>query len=91
MARYRSRPITMEAVQWTGANWDEVRQLDPAGRNLRLTRWGLEVTGPDGDWRLQPFGTWVGCTDDGHFVVVSDEAFRYHFERVTDDESGHRA
>ena len=63
MSRYRSKPSEIEAVQWTGGNWDEVEEF--AGVRVTWTGQRNErcsiLAGPEGEsgWVDVTTGTWI--------------------------------
>ena len=76
---YRSKLSEIEAVQWTGDNWQEVR--DFAGERVRWLGWRNEscqlLAGPGGEskWVVVPQGSWVARdieTGDGYWPLNND-------------------
>lgn len=62
MGAYRSKPQLVEAVQWTGRNWDEVSDFWPEGtRHLGLYPRLELLAGKDGaqEWVPVPVGHWI--------------------------------
>jgi len=91
--RYRKKPIVIEAIQFTGNNWDEVSKFVPNAN-------GYEVgDGQDKDGNIMPqphyamihilegtmradIGDWIIMGIKGEFYSVKDEIFKETYERV---------
>jgi len=55
MARFRKKPIVIDAVQWTGKNIDEVRELAPESVGACWFNHGtLQIKTPEGDTTAMP-------------------------------------
>lgn len=84
VARYRSRPQDVEAIQWTGHNLDEVLDFDPDLQGGRDGEALYMAAGLDGaqDWVPVPVGHWivrqVGRPED-HWPVDPDYFARKYY------------
>ena len=75
--RFRSTPVLVEAVKFTGENVAEVQELAP---DAWVTNTGsLEVGTPNGHVLAQP-GYWVVKDAAGDLSVVLPETFEAEFE-----------
>lgn len=67
--RYRKKPVEIEAIQWTGHNWDEIAAFLASTGEKGLGRWGPGYPEPE---RLRIYNTperqWINCPY-GHFVI----------------------
>jgi hypothetical protein len=87
VTRYRKRPVEVEAVQWTGANTDEVRaflgtdflgHMEDAGSG-RLSR--VTVATREGSLVAKP-GDWLIRGIQGEHYPVADDIFLATYELV---------
>lgn len=73
--KYRKKPVVIEAMQWNGENWKEIRDWNtPDGREATigengptLTIWTLEgvMTANIGDWIIKGVkGEFYPCKPD---------------------------
>lgn len=95
MARFRSKPSEIEAVQWTGDNADEVYRFVQRAE-LALDRvvfrcsadFGELLAGANGSqgWVPVPLGHWI-VRQPGVFTdhwPVEDDYFQRKYERIED-------
>lgn len=89
MAKYRKKPVEVEAVQWTGGNPHEILNL--AGDSARHfsvdfvdgTTW-LEVGTQEGVVRAY-CGDWIIKGVNGEFYPCKPDIFEKTYERVEED------
>ena len=69
--RYTKKPVTIEAVQWTGENWDEIRRFLPQAvrvfdmNGLRVKTLEGELTVSKGDYIIKGVhGEFYPCKPD---------------------------
>lgn len=92
MAKYRKRPVVIEALQFDGSAetaegilaWATER--DPRlGGPMRFADWGqgpsLEIRTREGVMRADP-GDWIICGVQGEFYPIKDSIFRETYEPV---------
>lgn len=89
--RYRTKPFEIDAMQFTGENYDDLKMF--VGPGLRFIR--ATVGDAVGNYRCEvysshsskwiPFGEgdWVIKGDDGEFYPCVDDVFRRKYEQVT--------
>lgn len=87
MAKFRKKPVEIEARQWTGENADEIQAFLHDGREHAAAGWvkgqyvdigtleGLMVASP-GDWIIKGV--------KGEFYPIKDEIFRETYDAVSD-------
>lgn len=86
MTRYRTKPQTVEAVQWRGDNEAEVIDFfDPATRYVWDGEWVTVYTYRSGgrpvDVHLLGHGYWI-VRQDGKESVYDNEQFEKHFDKI---------
>ncbi len=80
MPRFTKKPLTIEAVQWTGDNLDEIQAFDPdhrrilGGGAMPLVIWTLE-----GPLNAQ-VGDWIVRGVKGELYPVKPEVFEATYE-----------
>ena len=83
--KYRKRPTVVEAVEWTGDNYDEVKSF--VGKCLiGETMLGedileLTITNDCGDWGYARFGDMIIKDEYGNFIVMNPEWFKKNYEK----------
>ena len=90
MARYIMKPAPVEAIQWTGMNWDKVHKWVIARKVS-----GTCIVHPprDGLIRLQTdlidgfltASDWLICNENGVVFMANDETFQDRYEFVEDE------
>jgi hypothetical protein len=82
MARYKSKPVEIEAVRWTGENVEEV--ADFAARiKVLSSQTALLWVAKSGAWCSLPTGTYVMKEPDGTGFYPCDPAvFESRWEQV---------
>lgn len=94
MAKYRKRPVEVEAVQWTGENQREMfeflggdpeQYMTPVGNNhfinWALGEGGLLIKTPQGD-RVAMIGSYVLKDEEERYYVSSSDEFLRDFEKA---------
>lgn len=80
MARYRKRPVVIDAVEWTGANLDEVKAF--AGDAVEyVPRHGLIVHTLEGDFDAA-LGDMIIRGVKGEFYPCKPDIFELTYEPV---------
>lgn len=86
--KYRKVPVTIEAIQWTGVNYEEIREWAWVGPDTEVARLDTEETklmvwnGEEVQWINCPLGHWVIKGIKGEFYPCSDEVFQRTYEAV---------
>lgn len=91
MARYRKKPVVIEAMQWTGANYTEAEVF--VGEPVTHGRYEASPTALggaakiirtlQGEMRATP-GDWIIKGVKGEFYPCKDDIFRQTYEAVAD-------
>ena len=83
MAHYRKRPIQVDAVQWTGSNLDEIRDLTEGSHQVSKDSASsfLFVNTLEGAMRCA-IGDWLIRDDHGNFYPCWDKGFQATYEAV---------
>jgi hypothetical protein len=83
VAIYKSKPILVEAIQYTGDNISEL--IKAHGRRVYLTNYNQErvyiITTDNGDITFKP-GQWI-VKEGFNLDVYDDEDFHKYFEKAT--------
>ena len=79
MAKYRKKPIVIEAVQFTGDNHEEIKEFGAQGfnagiRNMVIKTLGGEMTALSGDWIIKGV--------NGEFYPCKPDIFEKTYELV---------
>lgn len=71
MPKFRKKPVVVEAIQWTGDNFEELRQRDfhdaishVKGTQLAITTENGWVFAEKGDWIVKGKGLFFYCKPD---------------------------
>lgn len=96
MAKYRKKPVVVEAIQWTGRNY--TKTLDPfLGNNwgradVKEVAWEHEDAeevvvwnGLEKIWIPCPVGHWIIRGIKGEFYPCDPEAFEQSYEPMGDE------
>ena len=89
---YRKRPVVIEAIQWTGENWDKVLEFIPdVGSKYWLKSGAVggtaELNQPiiiktlEGNMTAD-VGDWIICGVVGEYYPVKPDVFEKTYERV---------
>lgn len=83
MAKYRKKPVVIEAVQWTGHNWDEIdtfcSHASKAGNYS--TTGDLVIVTMEGEMLARP-SWWVIKGVQGEFYPCEPDIFEATYELV---------
>ncbi len=87
MAKYRKKPVVVDAIQWTGRNWKAVCEF--IGHNTRYEHFEcghvLQIRTLEGDMDALP-GDWIIKGIKGEFYPCKDDIFRKTYDPVRDGE-----
>jgi len=85
MAKYRKKPIVVNAVQWTGHNFAECEKFYPGIEKTgnHLTTGGLIITTLEGNMIAQ-VGWWIIKGVKGEFYPCDPDIFELTYEKVED-------
>lgn len=81
--KYRKKPIIIEAIQWTGDNYQEINSFCPTARypsseRVRIDTLEGQMTAEINDWIIrEPFPT-----GDRRFYPCKDSIFKETYEKV---------
>lgn len=82
MAKYRKKPVVIEAVRWTGKNFDEVAELgDDVFVSYGTENAHLEIKTLEGRMTAS-LGDWVIRGIKGEVYPCKDDIFRATYEEV---------
>lgn len=82
MAKYRKKPVVIEAVKWTGDNMDEIRRFVPESANVqRSLPHGscLYIPTLEGEMTAQ-VGDWIIKGVKGEFYPCKPDIFEATYE-----------
>lgn len=91
MAKYRKKPVVIEAMQWTGDNLSDV--IDFTGLNISAAHWtkeefeatvknkGLKIFTLEGPLKASP-GDWIIKGIRGEFYPCKPDIFEATYELV---------
>ena len=77
--RFRRRPVLVDAVQWTGWNWDELEAFAPGVLRLDAAEKAVFVATLEGPIRADP-GHWIVRGVKGEHWPVRDDVFQEAYE-----------
>jgi hypothetical protein len=81
VARYRSSPVAVDAVHWTGTNRGEVEEL--AGNAVQVQPDGAAMFWAPAGSVWAPAGSWLVLRGGG-FEVLDEAAFAARYEPAED-------
>lgn len=82
MAKFRERPVVIEAIQWTGKNLDEVMSELFFVPQHPITEDGrLIIFTPDGEIQARP-GDWIIKSINGELDVYKADIFTAIYEVI---------
>jgi len=86
MAKYRKKPVVVEAVQWTGENHTEiVRFVTHDGKRLAaFSLCEMYIKTLEGDMIAAP-GDWIIKDVNGEFYPCKPDIFEKTYERMEED------
>jgi hypothetical protein len=81
--KYIKKPIIVEAIRWTGKNWNELENFCPYGLT-QLTRNGLiSITVDTLEGKLHAkVGDWIIKGVEGEFYPCKPDIFKKTYEEV---------
>lgn len=83
MAKFRKKPVEVEAVQWSGSNWHQI--LDFAGReNVATSGATLIVHTLEGVLHASA-EDWIVKGIKGEFYPVKPDIFEATYDKVEDE------
>jgi hypothetical protein len=84
MAKYRKKPVVIEAIRWDGHNWDDLMEICPTAREAR----GTAITIPtlEGD-HLANAGDWIIKGVEGECYPCKPSIFEATYEAAEIDAS----
>jgi len=84
MAFYRKKPVVIEAVRWTGDNFDEIKEFMKAD-NIRLGWFEdhLYISKLEGSHFVDP-GTYIIKDAQGEFYPCKPDIFAETYEEVSE-------
>lgn len=79
--RYRAKPVEMEAIRWTGDNFEEVKAFADEGRAYMITLGGLRIETSEGHVSA-PVGHYICKDAKGGVYPCDPEIFEAKYEPV---------
>lgn len=81
MAKYRKKPVVIEAKQWTGANYTEIDIFMQGGRDYNFLGESLIIKTLEGDHRAD-LGDFIIKGVHGEFYPCKPDIFEKTYEKV---------
>jgi hypothetical protein len=81
MAKYRKKPVVIEAVQWTGQNFGEIHMLNHDITGAPQDSHALYIPTLEGVMRAD-LGDWIIKGVAGEFYPCKDSIFKATYEPV---------
>lgn len=81
MAKFRKKPVVIEAVQFTGKNDAEVLAFCPSAVDPDDTKPGIDIPTLEGVMRAD-VGDWIICGIKGEFYPCKPDIFAATYESV---------
>jgi len=78
--RYIKKPIRVEAVKWTGDNWDELEKFCPYGLYLMSKKRGLTIDTLEGKMSVS-IGDFIVKGIRGEFYPVKPDIFKATYKK----------
>jgi hypothetical protein len=83
VAKYRKKPVVIEAVQWSGSNWHSILEF-ATGDNVFTTGSTLNVVTLEGPLTASP-GDWIIKGVQGEFYPCKPDIFEATYELVEEE------
>jgi len=83
--RFRKKPVVIEAVQYNGANADEIAHFAGLAASVRGRTSELFINTLEGLMKVSP-SDWVICGIAGEYYPCKDAIFRATYEAADDAE-----
>lgn len=86
--KYRKVPVTIEAIQWTGENYEEIREWAWTGADTEVATLDTAVSqlmvwnSEEDQWIRCPLDHWVIKGIRGEYYPCSDVVFQRTYEAV---------
>lgn len=96
MAKYKKKPIVVEAIRWTGSNLEEIRnfvgsdlieecvELFDIKRTLKKMLVDIAIETPEGTMRVD-YGDYIIKGVKGEFYPCKSDIFEQTYEEVIED------
>ena len=84
MAKYRKKPIIIEAVQWTGSNLEELRDFVPEEFRYNKISAPMGIRPLEGVMTIS-VGDWIIKGIQGEFYPCKPDIFEATYEAVKND------
>ena len=81
MAKYRKKPVEVEAIQWTGTNYDEVKEFCGSEVIFDLFHHQIFIETLEGDMRASD-GDFIIKGVKGEFYPCKPDVFEKTYERT---------
>lgn len=88
MSRFRKRPVVIEAIQWTGDNWDlvhawltKVCEIGPIAKTVARRGHHVAITTLEGEVTASPMD-WIICGTAGELYPCKPDIFANVYEPV---------
>lgn len=82
MKKYIKRPVVIEAVQWTGDNYDEIEQVVDVNTVLRELNGGCLLIGSSDGYRVAIKGDFIIKGNKGVFYIFDPDMFESTYIEV---------
>jgi len=85
--RFRKKPVVVEAIQWDGSNFGEIKEFVGFGCVQHVKSWSREfdntilIVTLEGDMRAN-VGDWIIRGVNGEFYLCKPDIFEQTYERV---------
>lgn len=81
MNKFRKKPVVIEAIQWTGKNWEEVEKFISRGQVGGWIGGDLHIETLEGKMRAN-VGDWIIKGVKGEFYPCKPDIFEQTYEPV---------
>jgi hypothetical protein len=83
--KYRKKPVVIDAIKWTGDNWDELELWCPYGltcqRDIGSKKYVIVIDTLEGRMRAD-VGDWIIKGIKGEFYPIKNDIFLETYEKV---------
>lgn len=81
MPKFRKKPVVIEAIQWTGENLDNIRDLSVYDAVVRMINGDLVIITLEGEMRAS-LGDWIVRGVQGELYPCKPDIFAATYEEV---------
>lgn len=84
MSKFRKKPVVIEAIQWTGSNYEEIAAFMFGFVSLQREGYSLVIPTLEGDHRADA-GDWIIKGVKGEFYPCKPNIFQLTYDPIVEE------